>query len=102
LKTLGDYRFRRVLPETPGTVLVYEYVHGDDPKKRIWAVWSPTGSGKHGLVDLKTEGMKFSSAERMPLSAGEAQAVHPAVGEGKISVEYDESPVFLRWDGDDE
>ena len=46
-KTLGDYRFRRVVEEKPSRNFVYEYVHGDDPRRRIWAVWSPTGTGKH-------------------------------------------------------
>ena len=30
--------------QKPETVFVYEYVHGDDPNRRIWAVWSPSGT----------------------------------------------------------
>jgi hypothetical protein len=97
LKTLGDYRFHRVNEEQPGNVFVYEYVQADDPNRRIWVVWSPTGSGKQGRIDLKIERMKLLGAERMPMVAGEAIAEHPTVREGTISVAYGESPVFLRW-----
>jgi hypothetical protein len=97
LKTLGDYRFQRVIEEKPENVYVYEYVHGDDPNRRIWAVWSPTGTGKQGKVDLKVERMKLLSAERMPLVAGMPTAEYPAVRDGVISVNYSGSPVFLRW-----
>ena len=50
-----------------------------------------------GRIDLKTEGMKLLNAERMPLAAGAALAIHPTFGDGTISIEYNESPVFLRW-----
>jgi hypothetical protein len=101
LKTLGDYRFRRVVEEKPGNVFVYEYVHGDDPNRRIWAVWSPTGSGKQGRIDQKIEPqLKLMGAQRMPLAAGDAPAVRPEVRQGTISVEYDESPIFLKWNAE--
>ncbi len=96
-KTLGDYRFGRVVLEKPETVFVYEYVHGDDPNRRIWAVWSPSGTGKQGRIDLKTEGLSLSNALRMPLGAGEPPEQHPGVRDGTISIEFGESPVFLRW-----
>ncbi len=99
-KTLGDYRFRRVVEERPGSVFVYEYGHCDDPKLRIWAVWSPTGTGKHGRIDLKIEGMKLLTAERMPLAAGEAPVEHPITREGTMSVDCTESPLFLRLNAD--
>ena len=96
-KTLGDYRFRRVVEETQGKVFVYEYVHGDDPTRRIWAVWSPTGNGKRGPVELKTEGMRLLDATRMPMTNGDGPSDHPAVRGETVSVECAESPVFLRW-----
>jgi hypothetical protein len=49
-KTLGDYRFRRVVEEKPGEVFVYEYVLGGDANRRIWAEWSPTGTGRRGRI----------------------------------------------------
>ena len=96
-KTLGDYRFRRVVEEKPSHDFVYEYVHDDDSKLRIWAIWSPTGTGKHERIELKTEGMTLLGAERTPLAAGEARSERPTAGAGMISVDCDESPLFLRW-----
>lgn len=96
-KTLGDYRFRRVVEERSGEVFVYEYVRGDDPSRRVWAVWSPTGSGKQGKIELKTEGMRLLGAERMPLATGAAPAGQAAVRESSLVVDYDESPIFLRF-----
>jgi hypothetical protein len=96
-KTLGDFRFRRVIAEKPGNVFVFEYVHGDNPNRRIWAVWSPTGSGKVGRIDLKIEPhMKLLGAQRMPLAAGVAPELHPEVRQGTLSVDFGESPVFIR------
>ncbi len=96
-KTLGDYRFRRVVEEKPGNVFVYEYIHGDDPNRLIWAVWSPTGSGKAGRIDLKIEPqMRLMGAERMPLAPSDAQAERPEVRDGTLSVDFSESPVFIR------
>ncbi len=96
-KTLGEYRFRRVIEEKPGEVYAYEFVHGDDANRRIWAVWSPTGTDRKGPVEFKTDGMKLLGAERTPLIAGETPAEHPSVQDGTISFQCDESPVFLRW-----
>jgi hypothetical protein len=96
-KTLADYRFRRVVDEIPGRVFVYEYVHGDDATRRIWAIWSPTGNGKRGPIELRTEGMRLLDATRMPLTNGDGPNEHPVVREETVSVECTESPVFLRW-----
>jgi hypothetical protein len=97
-KLLGDYRFRRVVEEKPGNVFVYEYVHGGDPSRRTWAVWSPTGTGRRGRIELSVDGMKLLGAQRTPLAAGEAPAERLAVRGGTVSIAFDESPVFLSWE----
>jgi hypothetical protein len=96
LKTLGDYRFSRVVEEKPGEAFVYEYVHGDHPTQRIWAVWSPTGSGKKGRIELKINAMHLLGAERMPTTAGKAAAAIAVRKDDNVVVDYDESPVFVR------
>jgi hypothetical protein len=97
-KTLGDYRFRRVVEEKPGEVFVYEYVHGDDANRRIWAVWSPTGTDRRERIELGADRMTLVGAERMPLAAIETPAESPKMRGGTISINYGESPVFVRWD----
>jgi hypothetical protein len=42
--------------------------------------------------------MTLVSAERMPLSANETAAESPEMRGGTISNDYDESPIFVRWD----
>ena len=96
-KTLGDFRFGRVVAEKQANVFVYEYIHGSDPKKRIWAVWSPTGAGEQRRIELPVDGMTLLSAERTPLAAGEPPGERPVVRAGRIAVECTESPLFLQW-----
>jgi hypothetical protein len=96
-RTLGDYRFHRVLRETQDNGFVYEFIHGDNPKRRIWAVWSATGSGQRRPIQLKTEGMKLVEVTRMPLTEKEAPKEHPFFLAETVTVECTESPLFLEW-----
>ncbi len=66
--TLGDYRFKRVIKEDVGELYVYEYQSASDPKKFVWAAWSPTGNGRTAEVTLNTGSGKVTKAERMPLA----------------------------------
>ena len=43
---VDDKTLTPLVEERPREVFVYEYAHGDDPERRIWAVWSPTASGR--------------------------------------------------------
>ena len=96
-RTLGDYRFSKVVLEQAGERRIYEYQHVSDPKKVIWAVWSPTGvqRSEDGIVTgLPGEVVK---AERMPLATGEeaAAATFTAKPNHAVGVTISESPVFL-------
>jgi serine/threonine-protein kinase ATR len=99
-KTLGDYRFSRVIQEKAGEVYAYEFTQGENPEQRIWAVWSPTGSERKADVDLALDaGMKVLKAEQMPLAAGEAPKIEVKEAGGKITVPLGESPVYLWMQG---
>lgn len=50
--TLGPYRYSRTLTHSPGKLSVYEYTHGEHPKQKIWAAWSPTGSNHTETIEL--------------------------------------------------
>lgn len=94
--TLGGYRFARSVVQENEKLYVYEYRSGANDKERIWAVWSPTGSNRQAEVTLPDPGGKIVRAERMPLKAGAAEAVHCEVKSGgKIGVPVSESPVYL-------
>jgi serine/threonine-protein kinase ATR len=96
-RTLGDYRFVKAVTEKAGERRVYEYQHVSDPKKRIWAVWSPTGNerSEEGVVTgLPGEVVK---AERMPLASGDeaAAATFAAKPNHSVGVTITESPLYL-------
>lgn len=99
-KTLGDYRFVRAVQQKPGALYVYEFQKGADPKQRIWAVWSPTGTSRKATVTLTGLPGKIKKAEQMPLAPGKAEAAVWKAGQkkGAILLEVDESPTYL-WIG---
>ena len=93
---LGDYRFARVVEEKAGEVFVYEFTHGADPQKRVWAAWSPTGSGREAEVTLPVPAGAVARAERMTLKPGAAHAAAWAeAGAGRIKVTVGEAPIYV-------
>lgn len=96
LATLGDYQFGRVVRQTRGELYIYEFRHATDPKRRVWAAWSPTGSGRKAAVTLTGLPGKVEKAERMPLTPGKAEQVRLAAAKsGSVGLEVTESPVYL-------
>jgi hypothetical protein len=93
---LGAYRFARVVQEKAGELYVYEFAHGADPKRRVWAAWSPTGSGREAEATLPVAAGAVERAERMPLKPGAADAVPwAAAGADHVKVTGGEAPVYL-------
>lgn len=94
-KTLGDYRFSKVLLEKAGEVYAYEFTHETDAAKKIWAVWSPTGSKREGEVTLPLGGLRAVKAEQMPLAAGDAPVVEIKKQDDNIVVPAREVPIYI-------
>jgi hypothetical protein len=92
-KTLGDFRFSKVLLEKTGETYAYEFTHASDPGRRIVAVWSPTGSGRKGTISLDLAGWKITRAEAMPLTK-DSPATIEVRDAGAIPVS--ESPIYLH------
>ncbi|MGC4016035.1 MAG: hypothetical protein QM755_16130 [Luteolibacter sp.] len=90
-KTLGDYRFSRVIKNDPGQVRLQEYIHATDPKKLVWVVWSPTGSDRTFQQAIPNLPGKLIAAERMPLDG------NPVTLPVKtpFTAEINESPLYL-------
>lgn len=94
--TLGDYRFRRIVGEKPGHLHVYEYQHATRPRRRIWAVWSPTGRNRTLAHAFSTLPGRLVKAERMPLASGQpAPAALKRSANGATELTVDESPLYL-------
>ncbi|HTH46737.1 MAG TPA: hypothetical protein VMB21_04435 [Candidatus Limnocylindria bacterium] len=92
-RSLGDYRFARVVLDRDGEALVHEYTHATDPKHRVWVAWSPTGSGRTASVELPKLPGWIERAERMPLRADE-DPVLPLAADAH-TVPLTESPLYL-------
>ncbi|WP_269543080.1 hypothetical protein [Cerasicoccus fimbriatus] len=95
-KTLGDYRFTRIVEEQPGKCLVYEYQSGTVPKDFIWVAWSPTGSEQTAEVTMNPGALKPSKAERMPLDDQPVPPMPiPMTKDGNIILRVSESPTYI-------
>ncbi len=94
-RLLGDYRFERAIMRKPGDVYAYEYAHTADSKKKIVAVWSPTGSDHKGIAEIPIGAAKVVRAERMALAPGDAPAVEATARAGAVSLAVEEAPLFV-------
>ena len=104
-KTLGDYKFRRVVTKKPAEVFVYEFQRGDDAKQLIWVAWSPTGvrtNAKNGYHPREAK-VTLADLPKPPekvVGMATDDRTAPAVdwvknGTSSISLTVGESPVYL-------
>ena len=95
-KTLGDFRFDRALLRDQGAVYAFQFRSVKNTNRYIWVVWSPTGSNRTADVALPNPKGKVIQAERMPLSADDAEQVPFKVGSnGQINLTIGERPIYL-------
>jgi len=94
-RIIGSYRFRRVITEKTGKLYIYEFIHEDDPDRRILAVWSPTSSGQEGVTRVPLRGEKVLKAIRISLSADNFLTADTRIDGDYIEVKYDESPEII-------
>lgn len=93
-KSLGDYRFARVEREDAAECYAYEFVHGQDPNRKVWAVWKPSGEPR--TARLFHDPLKVQKAERMPLREGAPETVNVKQEiEGYFAVEASEKPILI-------
>ena len=94
-KTLGNYRFNRIVQQDAKDMFVFEYMTPGQPGDLIWVAWSPTGTQREESKTLILDGT-LVKAERMPLKAGEAESVPLATrGGGGTLLPLTESPLYL-------
>ena len=93
-RSLGDYRFTRVIRESADEGCVYEFTHGTDAQKRIVAVWKTAGPSRPTTLPLG--GRTLVKAERMPLTSAVPESVSVSVSpDGNATLEAGELPVFI-------
>lgn len=93
-KTLGDFRFSRIVKNETGRIRLQEYTHATDPKRVAWVVWSPTGEDKTFQQAIANPPGKLVSAERMPLDG----TTKPIALKTPLDVEITEAPLYLIFD----
>jgi len=99
-RTLGDYRFHRLVTNEPAKLRIQEYRHGNDAKKMAWTIWSPTGEGRSVSVTLDRPPGRLVQAEHMPLTTAAASfsAAAKRNPDGRIEAQLDESPLYLLFE----
>ncbi len=96
-RTLGDYRFSRVVHSVVGEACVNEFTHESKPNDVIWAAWSPTGNGQQSALQLPIVAGAIVRAEQMPLSSAPPEQVKVLIENGKLQLVVSESPTYLFW-----
>ena len=94
-RSLGEYRFNRVVLQKAGEVYAFEYVHGTDKKKKVLVAWSPTGSDREIAAELPIGNARLDHMEPMSLEDGDTAIVGKPKKGGVVSVTLSESPLYL-------
>jgi len=93
-RSLGDYRFSRVLEENLEDFYSYEFTHESGTTRRIIAMWQPKPGAAVAVLPISPASL--IKAELMPLDAAPAPSVRvePA-GEGMSRVPISDSPTLI-------
>ena len=93
-RSLGDYRFARVIREDASDSYAYEFTNGADSTKRVLAVWKVNAPSQETTLPIGQA--KIAKAERMPLSAAAPESVKVNVSpSGDATLEAGELPIFM-------
>ncbi|MCX7009956.1 MAG: hypothetical protein NTY53_22400 [Kiritimatiellaeota bacterium] len=95
-RSLGAYRFVRVVARQADDHYAFEFQHATDAKQRVWVVWSPTAGNRETRCTLTGLPGRLLKAERMPLVAGEVPVATDLEAKGDaLTVTLNESPLYL-------
>jgi hypothetical protein len=107
-ETLGDYRFKRIVRKSVDDLSVYEFEHGTESNRVIWAVWSPTGARtnekeRHVSREIKANlsGLPSLPVEVAGMATTNGAAPQPSwekTGPAAISLIIGESPAYIFMD----
>jgi hypothetical protein len=88
-KALGDYRYVRQFTRNDATVA--EFIHDNEPAKRIWAIWMPGAEARKQRMMLTGVPGNITKAERLSLAANDDVTIRISGNELEVS----ERPIFL-------
>jgi hypothetical protein len=94
-QTLGDYRFSRIVRQDKDDLFIFEYVNPDKPREPMWVAWSPTGTQREVVRDVKLPGV-VNRAEWMPLKGGDPEPTSITNdSNGLAQLPISESPLYI-------
>lgn len=97
-KTLGDFRFSRIVTNEPGRIRIHEYQNGSDSKKITWAVWRPDGEATSQTTKLTHLPGKLVSSSKMPLSDRLIESIKTTQADPKeLDIAIDGAPLYLTF-----
>ncbi len=94
-RTLGDFRFSRIIDVRNDAALVYEFAHESESDKRVLVAWCPNGSNRKTIVKIPAGDIRVEFAERMPLEAAVIPPVEITTNAGMLHVKIGESPTYI-------
>ena len=94
-RSLGDFRFQRIVAAQPGRLYAYQFEHATDSQKSVLVAWSPTQLGNQVEVTLPVGQTKVSRSEQMPLTANTTLEVPFEQEAGSVKLSVSGSPVYL-------
>ncbi|MDR2955862.1 MAG: hypothetical protein LBV43_12345 [Prevotella sp.] len=111
---LGEYRFSAIIQQPEAnvnSVYVHEFSHGENPDRKIWAVWSPTGVASHKkdgyipkILTTSLQNIPGNIIEVIPMSTSQFQdkgnALEWKMRDGAIELTVSESPTYILFSPD--
>lgn len=94
-RTLGDYRFSRIVDVASDGALVYEFAHESDAQMSVFVAWCPTGSNRRTTVEIPAADIQVEFAETMPLAAGAVPQAEVSSIAGMLRIGVGESPTYI-------
>lgn len=98
-RTLGDFRFQRIVAQQTGQLYAYQFVHAEDPQRSVVVAWSPTKVGGPAEITLPIGKARVRRTEQMPLTANAPLEVNFEQVAGSVKLSVTGSPVYLWLDG---
>ncbi len=93
-RTLGDFRFARVVDQLNQNASVYEFEHESDPTKVVWVAWLTTGGDEVSIVNLPAKEIEFESVERMPLDDTAPTRIDVKIVNDSLRISVGATPIY--------
>lgn len=95
-KTLGEYRFNKVIEQKPDSLFIYEYKNENPNGSFIWVMWIPDSGDTKRFVDLHSLPGKIVDAAVMQTGETQVNKVEwKYIDSNTVRIENSESPTYI-------